>query len=232
MEKKQETMSNWSCVTQLLESEYEHPIHLGRYNSYLTHRTPRRMLYSLSYYKFAAKMIGSNKRVLDVGCNEGLGSWVIAKECGFCKGVDFDARAIDTAKHNFNAPSIEFAHLDFLNIEQGKEWEKWDAAVSFDVIEHIYPEHSLSFIHKIADNLSDAGVAVIGTPSEMSLEFASPISKKGHVNTYSHERLEAEMRRYFENVFLFAANDEIVHTGHLPLAHYFIALCCKPKRNR
>lgn len=225
MEKKQETMSNWSCVTQLLEQEQ--PIELGRYNSYLTHRTPRRMLYSLSYYKFAAKMIGSQKRVLDVGCNEGLGSWVVAKECGFCKGIDFDQQAIEVAQKNFTDSCIEFEYLDFFNMPAAK----WDAAISFDVIEHIYPEHSLNFIHKIASNLKDDGVAVIGTPSEISQQFASPISKKGHVNIYSYDRLYAELALYFDFVFLFAANDEVVHTGFLPLAHYFIALCCKPKKN-
>ena len=216
-------MSNWNCVTQLLENQQ--PIELGRYNSYLTHCTPRRMLYSLSYYKFAAKMIGSSKRVLDVGCNEGLGSWVIAKECGFCKGIDFDKEAVATAQKNFEDPSIEFAAIDFFELPAAQ----WDAVISFDVIEHIYPEHALGFIHKIATSLTDEGVAVIGTPSEISQEFASPISKKGHVNIYSHERLQHELSHYFNYVFLFAANDEIVHTGYLPLAHYYIALCCKPK---
>ena len=214
----------YSVVTQLLENEQ--PIELGRYNSYLTHCTPRRMLYSLSYYKFAAKMIGAKKRVLDVGCNEGLGSWVIAKECGFCKGVDFDQQAIEVAQKNFKDPSIEFSALDFFNMPSGS----WDAAISFDVIEHIYPEHSLEFIGKIADHLTDEGVAVIGTPSKISQEFASPITKKGHVNIYSHERLYEEAAKSFEHVFIFAANDEVIHMGYLPLAHYFIALCCKPKR--
>lgn len=224
MEKKTETMSNWDCVTQLLENEK--PIQLGRYNSYLAHCTPRRMLYSLSYYKFAAKMIGSPKRILDVGCNEGFGSWVLAKECGYCKGIDFDEESIAVAKKNFAEPIIEFSPLDFFNAPP----ETYDAVTSFDVIEHIYPEHSLKFIEKMAHNLTNEGVAVVGTPSAISQQFASSISRKGHVNIYTHERLYEEMSQFFEHVFLFGANDEVVHTGYLPLAHYFIALCCKPKK--
>jgi 2-polyprenyl-3-methyl-5-hydroxy-6-metoxy-1,4-benzoquinol methylase len=223
MEKKPETMSNWSCVAQFLENEQ--PIQLGRYNSFLTHRTPRRMLYSLSYYKFAAKMIGTDKRVLDIGCNEGLGSWVIAKECGFCKGIDFDSKAIESAKKNFCHTSIDFESIDFFNMPTSS----WHAAISFDVIEHIFPEHALEFIGKMASCLTEDGVAVVGTPSEISQKFASPITKKGHVNIYSHERLYREFAAFFEHVFLFSANDEIVHTGYLPLAHTYIVLCCKPK---
>lgn len=217
-------MSNWSCVTQLLESEA--PIELGRYISYWYHRSPRRMLHSLSYYKFAAKMIGSNKKVLDVGCNEGFGSWVIAKECGYCKGIDFDEKAIAVASKNFEDPSITFSCDDFFETPP----EQWDAVINFDVIEHIYPEHAPLFFQKIVDSLTESGIAVLGTPSLASDQFASKITKQGHVNIYSHTRLESELSQFFENVFLFAANDEVVHTGFLPLAHYYIALCCQPKK--
>lgn len=223
MENKEETMSNWNCVTQLLDNKAS--ISLGRYASYWVHHTPRRMLHSLSYYKFATKMIGQNKRVLDVGCNEGLGSWVIAKECGYCKGIDFEKQAIQTARNNFNDPCIDFVKEDFLE----RESESFDAVINFDVIEHIYPEHASAFFGKIAANLHENGITVIGTPSQISQEFASAVSKKGHINIYSHERLKKELKEHFEYVFLFAANDEIVHTGYLPLAHYFIALACKPK---
>ncbi len=217
-------MSNWNCVTQLLENH--EPFTLGKYTSYWMRRTPRRMLHCLAYYKFASKMIGQNKRVLDVGCNEGLGSWLIAKECGYCKGVDFDQEAVEKARQNFTHPSIAFTCEDFLESEA----ERYDAVINFDVIEHIYPEHASDFFAKIAANLHDYGLAVIGTPSLISQEFASEVSKKGHVNIYSHERLETELKAHFEHVFLFAANDEVVHTGYLPLAHYFIALACKPRK--
>lgn len=210
-------------MTQLLKNEK--PIQLGRYASYWYHRTPRRMLHSLAYYKFAAKMIGLGKRVLDVGCNEGLGSWVLAKECGYCSGIDFDEEAIETARKNFEDSSIHFECEDFLQKEAGE----WDSVVNFDVIEHIYPENASLFLSQIAKNLTSNGVAVFGTPSEISQQFASPISKKGHVNIYSHERLVEELSNFFEFVFLFSAHDEVVHTGFSPLAHYLIAVVCKPK---
>jgi hypothetical protein len=33
------------------------------------------------------------------------------------------------------------------------------------------------------------------------------------------------MERYFHAVFLFSMNDEVVHTGFAPMAHYLIAVC-------
>ncbi|HSX10433.1 MAG TPA: class I SAM-dependent methyltransferase [Chlamydiales bacterium] len=205
----------------------KHPeITWGRYVSYWYYKTPRRILHSISYYKFAAKLIGKEKRVLDIGCNEGLGTWLLAKECGFAKGVDFDEQAIKTAKANYEYPNIEFSAADILADQSP---EAYDAIVNFDVIEHIYPAHADQFIETLKGKLSQTGLAVIGTPSLISQQFASEIAKKGHVNVYSPERLEETMRRHFEFVFLFAANDEIVHTGYLPLAHYLIAIGCKKK---
>lgn len=222
----EETKSNWLSATELMQEQK--PIALGRYASYWVHHSPRRMLHCLSYYKFAAKLIGKSKRVLDVGCNEGLGTYLLGKECGFAKGVDFDEEAILTAQNNFSDDCVSFSTNDILNFPQE---EIYDAVVHFDVIEHIYPKHVHSFWEATLQRVSPEGLVILGTPSEISQTFASEISRRGHVNIYSPQRLEEEMSRYFEHVFLFAANDELVHTGYLPLAHYLIAVGCKKKIN-
>jgi len=180
------------------------------------------MLSSLSYYKFAAKMIGTGKHVLDVGCNEGLGSWVVAKECGYCKGIDCDQEAIEVASRNFQDPTVTFEALDFLAMPP----ELYDATINFDVIEHIDPKVAPAFIKKLADSLTDNGVTVIGTANGATL----PLTQKEPINLYTHDKLYKELSSFFEHVFLFAANEELIHMGSLPLASYFIALCCRPKR--
>lgn len=201
-------------------------ITFGKYASHWFRQTPRRMLYALSYYKFAAKLIGENKKILDIGCNEGLGTYLIGKECGYALGLDFDEEAISTAKKNFSSSVTSFDTKDIL---ESNELGLWDAIINFDVIEHIYPENEDQFFRSMTSHLKQHGLVVIGTPSLISQEFASEVSKKGHVNIYSHERLQQTMEKYFSNVFLFSANDEMIHTGFLPLAHYFIAVGCKKK---
>jgi 2-polyprenyl-3-methyl-5-hydroxy-6-metoxy-1,4-benzoquinol methylase len=196
---------------------------LGRYLSYWFERTPRRAVYYLSYYKFAARMIGRNKRVLDVGCNEGLGTWLLATECGFARGIDMEEGAIAVAQSNWPRRQAEFVCGNFLETPAGQ----WDAAVSFDVIEHILPHNAGRFLERKAANLTPHGIAIVGTPSEPGQVHASAVSKAGHVNVYSAERLEAEMRRHFAHVFMFGANDEVVHTGFPAMCHYLIALGCK-----
>jgi SAM-dependent methyltransferase len=190
------------------------------------HCTPRQMLDVLSYYKFAAKMIGQKKRVLDIGCGEGFGSWVLAKECGFCTGLDMDQEAIKVAQKNFNAPFIDFTCANFFNLQAGL----WDAIVNFYVLEHIEKIQAKTFIKKIIDHLTPEGVAVIGTHSLISEQFLSPAPVQRSINLYSHERLYEELSCFFDHVFLFAANEEVIQTGFSPLAHFYVALCCKPKK--
>ena len=45
----------------------------GRHLAYWYDHSPRRLLHCMSYYKFASKLIGPGKRVLDIGCGEGIG---------------------------------------------------------------------------------------------------------------------------------------------------------------
>jgi 2-polyprenyl-3-methyl-5-hydroxy-6-metoxy-1,4-benzoquinol methylase len=214
----------WEEVTEMMG---DIRITLGRYLAYWFEHTPRRALYYSSYYKFAAKMIGKNKRVLDVGCSEGLGTWMLAAECGFARGIDSDEQAITVAQGNWPKNKVEFVCGDFLEAVPGQ----WDAVVNFDVIEHIRPENVGRFWERIAANLVPHGVAVIGTPNETGQAYASAVSRAGHVNIYSAERLEEEMRRHFRHVFLFGANDEVIHTGFPPMAHYLLALGCKKRSN-
>lgn len=199
---------------------------LGPYIGYWFSKTPRRIVHYLSYYKFAARMIGPGKRVLDVGCNEGLGTWLLANECGYAKGVDLDEVAVRTAESNWGGdPRIQFRCGDFLR----EPPEPYQAVVSFDVIEHISPDHVAAFMTGLAAHLGRDGVAVVGTPNAAGQIHASEVSKIGHVNVYTAEALEKEMSRYFSHVFVFAANDEVVHTGFFPMAHYLIAVGCGKK---
>jgi 2-polyprenyl-3-methyl-5-hydroxy-6-metoxy-1,4-benzoquinol methylase len=198
---------------------------LGPYFTYIARKSPRRLLHLLSYYKFAAKMIGAGKRVLEVGCSEGFGTVLLAEHAASVLGVDLDADAIGVANATVASSTLRFEVGDVLTHELGT----FDAAVTLDVIEHIYPKHEDAFLARIAASLEADGVLVIGTPNVTSDQYASPVTRRGHVNLFSAERLRELGGRHFHNVFIFSANDEMIHTGFTPLAHYLIALCVGPR---
>lgn len=213
---------SWGGVkSQLVADQFT----LGPYFTYIARRSPRRLLHLLSYYKFAAKMIGSGKRVLEIGCSEGFGTVLLAEHGANVLGIDLDADAIAVANATVASPKLRFEVGDVLTETFGV----FDAVVTLDVIEHIYTTHEDAFVARIVASLKPQGVLVIGTPNITSDQYASAVTRRGHVNLFSAERLQELGLRHFHNVFLFSANDEVVHTGFAPLAHYLIALCVGPR---
>lgn len=217
-------LSRWQPVKDIMQQAAA--VTFGKHISYWFRNSPRRALHSMSYYKFASRMIGEQKTVLDIGCGEGLGTWLLAKECGFATGIDLDNDAISIASANWSNETIRFIDSDFLHYNFTSSF---DAVVNFDVIEHIHPDHTGAFLDKVMSILPQEGIFIAGTPNSYSQQYASEISKAGHINVYSPEALEAQMRQYFRHVFCFSANDEMVHTGYNKLAHYLLVLCCNKK---
>jgi 2-polyprenyl-3-methyl-5-hydroxy-6-metoxy-1,4-benzoquinol methylase len=107
--------------------------------------------------------------------------------------------------------------------------EDFDGVYAVDVIEHIQVDDELQFVGNMAASLNPRGVALLGSPSIQSQAYASPPSKAGHVNCKDAPGLKRLMSHFFHNVFIFSMNDEVVHTGFHPMAHYLWALCTHRK---
>lgn len=201
------------------------PFSFGDHYSYQFWNTPRHILFTLSRYKFAMKMIGNNKKLLELGCNEGLGTYYLAEFALEALGVDFDESAIKWAKDNLARDGISFLKDNFID----KQYGEFDAVVSYDVIEHIYQHNEDKFIQTCSNNLTKSGILIVGTPNIESARFSNQQLAGAHVNLFSGDRLMKKLQQYFNNVFLFSQNDELIHTGYAPMAHYLICLCCYKK---
>ncbi len=198
-------------------------VSFGPYYSYQWRRTPLHILFTLSRYKFALKMIGDDKRILELGCNEGFGSYFLSQFSESVHGVDFDERAILWAKENLQELNLTFENDDLL----GKGYGIYDAVISFDVAEHIYQENERLFFQTLADNLKRYGVCLVGVPNVEAEKYSSPENRSAHVNLFSASKLRNALEMFFGRVFMFSQNDEVIHTGYAPMAHYLIALGVK-----
>ena len=189
---------------------------------------PKRLLFVLSRYKFVAKMLIGKARVLEVGCADAFGTRLVHQEVGSVTASDFDPLFIRDAEDRMNSDGWR-CDTRVHDILTGPIAEGFDAAYSLDVFEHISASEEDLFVGHIAGSLHEHGTAIIGSPSLQSQRYASQGSKEGHVNCKDGGDYKAVMARHFENVFLFSMNDEVVHTGFHPMAHYLFALCVTPK---
>ena len=200
---------------------------LGLMSSHTWLTDPKRLLFVLSRYKFVAKMFSGINKVLEIGCADAFGTRIVSQEVGSVTAIDFDPLFIEDARRNLKEPHLfECIVHDIL---EGPFPGSFDGVYSLDVIEHISQEKEDIFISNVVKSINPQGSVMIGTPSLQSQVHASPASKEGHINCKDGEQLKHLLHKYFYNVFIFSMNDEVVHTGFSPMAHYLVALCCYPK---
>jgi len=188
-------------------------------------RDPKRMLFVLARYKFVAKMLSGTQRVLEIGCADAFGTRLVQQEVKHVTAVDFDPIFIQDVNDRTDRHWPLEARVHDL-VKDGPVPGTFDAAYSLDVLEHIAKHDEHTFITNAIALLAEQGVFIVGTPSLESQRHASPQSREGHVNCKSGHELKETMLRYFHNVFMFSMNDEVVHTGFMPMAHYLFAVCC------
>jgi 2-polyprenyl-3-methyl-5-hydroxy-6-metoxy-1,4-benzoquinol methylase len=183
---------------------------------------PRRFMIVLARYKFVAKMLSGRERVLEVGCGDAFGTRIVQQEVKSVCAIDFDPVFVSEVNERME-PKWKFDCIvhDMLS---GPVPGGFEAAYSLDVIEHIPASDEDQFMGNIAQSLTGLGVCIIGTPSLESQAYASAGSKAGHINCKSAAQLRALMNRFFQEVFIFSMNDEVVHTGFYAMAHYLFAL--------
>jgi len=116
------------------------------------------------------------------------------------------------------------ASFSVLDITKSRPKEQYDAVCSLDVIEHIPQKLENKYLINIVKSLKKDGVCIIGTPNITAKNYATKLSKKDHINLKDHKSLKELLEKYFNNVFLFSMNDEVVHTGFYPMAHYLFAV--------
>jgi 2-polyprenyl-3-methyl-5-hydroxy-6-metoxy-1,4-benzoquinol methylase len=215
-----------SIVNDRLEL-YRDGVTLGKGSSYNWIDDPSRLMFSLSRYKFVSRLLENKGQVLEVGCGDGFGAYLVSKFVNELTAIDNDEDLIKSATKcvgQYNGRNLKFLCIDAFNLNSQFN-NKFDAIYSLDVIEHIPHELENDFYSSITSVLSENGVLVIGAPSLESQTYASPLSKIGHINCKTKDEFKRSLQAHFRNVFLFGMNDEMIGTGFGPMNHYRIALC-------
>jgi hypothetical protein len=200
---------------------------LGLMTNQVWRDDPRRLGILLARYKFVSKMLSGKKSVGEIGCGDAFGARVVLQEVGEVVAYDFDPVFIDDIRQRQSEKWR--IHAQFHDIIEAPLPNVHDGLYSLDVIEHISIRDEDAYLANLRHSLTRDGVLIVGTPSLESQEYASPPSKEGHINCKSGLQLKALLAKYFHNVFLFSMNDEVVHTGFYPMAHYLLAVCCQRK---
>jgi len=208
-------LSNWLAANGNITLPCPEEVSLGPVYSNSWRLDPKHLLFVLSRYKFVGKMLrGDIDVIAEVGCCNGFASEIVADE----------TKAV---VHCYDIAPLE----DFIcqyDVMKSPLPNCYKAIYSLDLIEHI--DNSYRFFRNLTQSLTPHGKLIIGCPSIEFQKYASRISKELHINCPSGEQLRDIASSFFHHVFMFSMNDEVVHTGFLPMACYLFAVCAEPKR--
>ena len=177
---------------------------MGFMASHILRSDPKHLSFTAARYKFVAKMLEGKKRVLEVGAGDGFFSAIVRQHVADLILTDLVDR-----------PGIAFHDMVL-----APRFDGLDAGYCLDVLEHIPEDQEDAFLKNFKTSI--CGPVIVGMPSIESQVHASVYSREGHVNCKTKEGLRQTMRRTFSEVFMFAMNDEVVHTGIM--ANYWIAI--------
>lgn len=200
------------------------PASMGPWTSHIWRSDPRHLGFLLARYKFCAKMLQGKSHVMEVGCGDAFGTAVVLQTVRTVHCIDFEPLVLNEAARHMPAEFLDRCTFAVHDMVGGPVQRLLDAVYSLDVIEHIPPAREKHFMAHICASLTPQGVCILGTPNADAQRHASAASNKGHVNLKSADTLRATLMDHFYNAFVFSMNDEVVHTGFYPMAHYLLGV--------
>ena len=160
----------------------------------------------LHRYAFAAQFV-KGKKVLDLACGEGYGSYMMAQEADSVVGVDIDERAINHAQSRYLRKGLHFIKGSITEIPIEGEQE-FDVIVCFEAIEHVKDHDKL--LSEVKRLIKDDGVFIVSTPNKATYTDTHGLISPFHLKELYFDELEHLLRQYFKNVRFFGQR---VYTG-------------------
>jgi cyclopropane fatty-acyl-phospholipid synthase-like methyltransferase len=220
----EDSKAHWLSIRRALD---QFDITLGRATAQGYVNDPRMLAFIASRYKFVSKMLAHADVAIEIGCGDAFGGPIVAQTVKRVICTDIDEETLAQNRERCKVfKNMEFHYHDF---RASAYPEKARAIYLVDVIEHIFQKEEPIFLRSIVGSLTADGFVLMGTPNKHAAQYASQHSREGHVNLKSQETLRDLLLRYFQNVFMFSMNDEVVHTGFDPMAHYIWGLGVGPR---
>ena len=149
----------------------------------------------LTVYEHCVSLV-KGKRVLDLGCSDGYGSFLLSRKAKKVVGMDIDHQAINLAVQKYQSRNLSFLVADALKISRMR---KFDLVISLQLIEHI--SDTDSYLNQIKKILKKGGKAIFSTPNkQMRLAKGEKPWNPFHVREYDLLEFQRVLAEHFSKV--------------------------------
>ncbi|OGN96606.1 MAG: hypothetical protein A2Z77_01180 [Chloroflexi bacterium RBG_13_51_36] len=153
----------------------------------------------LHRYAFASQFV-KDKKVLDLACGEGYGTYMLAREGQYVAGVEIDKSTVQHARSRYTKDNLEFMEGSILAVPIEGE-KKFDVVVCFESIEHV-AEHD-KLLSEVKRLLKDNGLFIVSTPNKAVYTDARDYHNPFHIKELCFEEFETLLRQYFAHTRIF-----------------------------
>lgn len=151
-------------------------------------------------YAFAARFLGPQAAILDLGCGCGYGAaHLVEAPERLVLGVDRSAEGVGYARTHYRLRRLEFARADatVLPIRSGS----LDGVVAMEMIEHV--EDAKAVVCEVKRVLKAGGVFVVSTPNRSVSGMKDKPDNPFHVREYTPEEFTILLQQGFSSVSLY-----------------------------
>lgn len=146
-------------------------------------------------YEFARDYI-QNRRVLDVGCGNGYGTALLARDAREVIGVDYSKATIEANRQQYrDLTNVQFVQAKVPPLPF--ETDSMEVVTAFQFIEHLHLRRE--FLKEAFRVLKPRGILLLTTPNVKRTLARNPF----HVHEYTFAEMEAEVAAIFHRYELF-----------------------------
>ncbi len=151
-------------------------------------------------YAFAARQVGSDASVLDLGCSCGYGSAYLAEAPGRkVVGIDRSRESVAYGPRHYRHAGLAFvsACATAIPLKTGS----LDAVVSMELIEHV--EDAKRVVTEVKRALKPGGIFIASTPNRLVSSLSGLPPNPYHVREYNPQEFVELLRHAFDEVLIY-----------------------------
>ena len=150
----------------------------------------------LHRYAYATQFV-QKKKVLDLACGEGYGSYVLAKTAELVVGIDIDEKAIRHAQNKYIKQNLDFKVGSITEVPISGQ-NLFDVAVCFEALEHV--EDHPRLLSEVKRLLSPNGIFIVSTPNKTEYTDEPQYNNPFHVHELYFDEFREVLEQHFKNV--------------------------------
>jgi len=151
------------------------------------------LLTNMRLYEKTLEHLKDGMKILEIGCGKGYGTFFLAKNLPGSEvvGLDINKEGTEFGRRTWNSKNLNFDVIDILyseDIEKIKRrYGKFNAAICFEVFEHISPDKTADFFSNIRLLLVEGGTLFLSTPNKRVYDIDA--YTEDHINEMNYEEL-------------------------------------------